>query len=233
MWQRNSAKIARKEVAQWFAQTATGTMFLPGDGRVLPLGTEEALAIRASAEEKAIEWHVAFETRAWLAIVIVIAVIVGSQSLAGKLPSPWSDGVEAAAYATYAAHALWLIYEAWNVMKEMRTLRAGIAYALQGRIPLDPSRAGSLGAANPVRYVLIGTGVVLLLWNFLAEQVSHFGIDLIGSVPPWLFLSIAVFILIAALGNWWIDKGRGVGVLPPEDLATRVRNRLDREQLGS
>ncbi len=228
----NARQIARKEVAQWFALTPTGTVFLPGDGRVLQLGEEEALAIRASAETKAIEWHVAFENRAWLAIAIVIAVIVGSQSLAAKLPPPWNEGVEAAAYAIYASHAAWMIYEAWSVMKEMRTLRASIGHSLQGRIPLDPSRAGPLGLSNPARFVLIGIGVVLLASNFAAEQFAHFGVDLIGWIPVWLVLPVAVFILIAGLGNWWIDKQRGVGILPPDDLAARVQNRLDRERPG-
>ncbi len=232
MWRHDSAKIARKEVALWFATTPTGTVFLPGDGRVLPLGIEEAKAIRASAETKAVEWQAAFQSQLMVAIFIVVAIVMVSQTLAAKLPDPFGEAVRTAAFVLYAAHGGWAIYEAFAVMKKMRTLRASIALALAGRVPLDPSRAGSLGARNPIPAIVIAIVSGLLIGNWSGEILSHVGVDLIGWIPMWLPMSLVVFVYIVVLGNRWIDRSRGVGVLPPEDLASRVRNRLDRERLG-
>lgn len=229
----NVAQIARREVAQWFAWREGQSVFLPGDGRVLPLGHEEALAIRASAETKAIEWHVSFQHRAWLAIAIVIFVVVGSQSLASGLAEPWKGGVEAAAYAIYATHGAWMLYEAWAVYKEMRTMRLSIAQALAGRVPLDPIRAGGIGLTDPVRIVLIGIVALLLAWNFVAEHVAiGGGPDLIGWIPPWLLTPFVIFVLIAAYGSRWIDRSRGIGVEPPRDFNARVERALERERRG-
>lgn len=229
---QNAVKIARREVGNWFATTAAGSVFLPGDGRVLPLSREEALAIRASAEEKAIAWHSAFELRAWLAIGLIVAIFVGTQSLASSLDEPWRGGVRAASYAIYSLHGLWLLWEAFEVMKQMRTLRAGIAHSLAGRVPILAERAGELGRTDPVPIVLGGLVLVLFAWNWLAEVLAHRGFDLIGIIPTWFPITFAIFVVIVAYGNRWIDRSRGVGVLPPEDLASRVRDRLDRERIG-
>jgi len=232
MWQQNSAKIARKEVEQWFATTSSGSVFLPGDGRVLPLGVEEAAAIRESTETKAVEWHVAFEVRAWIAVSLVVVIVVASQSLASRLPEPWDDGVRTVAYILYAGHGAWMLFEALQVMKSMRTLRASIALSLAGRVPIDASRTGALGKSNPIPAIVTAVMIALFAWNWLAEVVAHRGIDLVGAMPLWLPVPIVVFVWVLVLGNRWIDRSRGVGVLPPEDLAGRVRNRLDRERLG-
>ena len=232
IFRRNSAKIARAEVAQWFALTPSGTVFLSSDGRAFPLGADEAMAVRASAETKAVQWHVTLETRGWIAVAIVLFVVIGSQALADGLDAPWNQAVRAAAYGLYAAHGAWMLYEAWKVMKAMRALRGGIALSLQGRVPLDSSRAGALALINPIPAIIVGIMLLVLVWNWLAELVSHRGIDLIGWIPGWLPISFAVFVCVAVLGNRWIDRSRGVGVLPSEDLASRVLDRLDRERIG-
>jgi hypothetical protein len=232
IWQRDVAQRARKDVAHWFVWSATGAAFLPGDGRALPLSDDELLAIRASAETKAVAWRVALENRMIFGVVLIVCLFTGGQSLASSLASPWKEGAQAAAYAIYATHGAWMLYEVWSSDREFKTLRAAIALSLRGRVPLDPVRAEVFNRGVLARVAFAVLGVGLLVWNFAAEQVAHLGFDLIGWVPAWVWLAIVVAILAGTLYLRWVDRANGVGALPPEDLATRVRNRLDRERLG-
>lgn len=232
IWRRDAAKRARDDVAHWFAWSAAGAAFLPGDGRALPLTEDELLAIRASTEAKAVEWGVALENRMILGVVFIVFLVAGGQSLAGSLASPWKEGAQAAAYAMYATHGAWMLYEVWSSDREMRQLREAIALSLRGRVPLDAVRAEVFAAGVSLRFVVTILAAGLLILNFAAEQLAHFGFDLIAWMLPWGWLAIFAAIAAAVLRLRWIDRANGVGALPPEDLATRVRNRLDRERLG-
>lgn len=212
-----SRKTALLQVAQWFAVRNGETLFLPGDGRVLPLGRDEAAAIRSSVEAKAIGWHAGFELRAWIAVIAFVAVFMTMQTLSHKVPTQYEEGVRAAAYAIYSVHGLWILWEAIQVGRAMKTLRASIAHSLAGRVPLPAERAGALGRIDPVPAVLTALVLALFGWNWLAEVLAHRGLDLIGVIPAWLPIPLALFIAIVALGSRWLDRRNGIGVVPGDE----------------
>lgn len=224
IFRQNALRHARREVATWFATTAGGSALLDGKGGVFRLDATEARTLRDDAEAAVFLLYERLQYRALGAAASLFAI----QMFASLFPAMIEEIVSKSALLIYSGHGIWLFHEAWKSAQEQKLYRAALANRLAGRPPIPAEFAGELGFSDPVRKVLIAVFVLLFAGNIAAELLAHAGIDVFERLPPWIWVPVIVFTLVLALGNLWIDRSRGIGVMPPADMSSRVQNRLDR-----
>lgn len=216
------AKMARAAVARWFATLPSGPVFLDDRGRAFPLPIDAALALRAQAEEAVAQAGARFEWRGVLAMIGTVAVVVGSQSLAGALPEPGDAIVRAVAYALYVAHAVWALAEAVRCERAVGCLRRELAYQLRGHAPLPDAMTGSVAASNAIFGIIAAVLLAVAALTILAQVSDHHGFDMIRLIPGWMpLVAVGLICLLVAIAKY-VDRRRGIGVLRPG------RQRFDR-----
>lgn len=210
-WRNDAETRAKVEAASWFARPTFGPVFLAPDGRALRLTEAEAVELRAIAETRVLEQQLRFQNRAMIAIAVIVAAVMGGFMLAARLADPWSGYVEKACFVIYSGHGIWLIYEAWQVTREIRAIRERIAESMRGRIPVPDAMAAQLTARNPFTLALIVIGVILLVAALGGEMLAHQGLDIVTAVPFGVWIAIAPVILLLTMLSRWFDARRGVG----------------------
>ncbi len=207
-------KMAKANVNRWFTHTQVGQVFLPGNGKAIPISHEEALAIRAGAERHIAQSYNAFQMRTIIHIILLIAIVVAIRYVRNGLDPSLDSILLYTSYGIYTAHGLFLLNDAWSWERSTMDLRDAITHALRAKSPLPPTLAGGRAVKEP-NYRLLGNITFGIVGIFYLLK----GVKIPEAVSPWLpaiGVGIVVGILAWVAGFVWLQR---VGALAPKDGA--------------
>jgi hypothetical protein len=205
------ASIAKAQVDKWFGTTAQGPVFLTRDARAYRLSADELNRLRDDAEAEVTSGQIRMRFRTYLALFLVVITFVGMTMLAAKVAAPWDGIIKATGYGLYAAHGVWILYEAFKYDREVKAVRDKIAAALTTRVPLPASMTEQMTRTNPFQVIMVTCVALLLVVYFLAENLAHRGIDIISMIPAWAYLGFVPLVWGLYFLAHVFDRRRGVG----------------------
>lgn len=205
------ASVAKAQVDTWFGRTDLGGVFLARDGRAFRIGNEEAERLRDRAECDVLALQLRMRQRAYIAIFLIVILFVAITGAASRFSPPWDEVVRNIGYAIYSAHGVWIFYEAYRYDREVKAARDGIAASMASRVPLPAAFSARLVKANPFRLLTTGSMILLAGFYVAAEFMAHRDVDLIGLIPPVLYIVIVPVVWGLYYLAHLFDRNRGVG----------------------
>lgn len=142
-----ATKNAQATLGRWIGESPDGACFLPGNGKAIPLGPDEKLAICASAEAHIVRRYEGFQR----SIFVSLAALTASWLYIFRFKTTVFLGTfwTVYAYLLLVVTLFYLLFEAWHYERALMTLRKAIGHALRDRIPLSTGFDDRAAYAEP------------------------------------------------------------------------------------